>query len=246
MLKASLALEAGLVPRTLHVSKVSPAVAACSGLRVVRRAQRFATGSAWAAVSSFGLGGANAHAVLRAPTVAERGVIPRYSRKRLPPLLITAPTEDGLHDQAARWAERARALNRSQLAASITETGHRRRRHRVRAWIDAPDGRTLADALDDLAAPVPDSEDEQSPQTAPAPRPLATDSEVVVHRGTSPFPQGTPDHGVAFVYSGNGGQYAGMARDLLDTNSVARQAFDEASAALVEAGADPEHEAPAA
>ncbi|MEM9782752.1 MAG: ketoacyl-synthetase C-terminal extension domain-containing protein, partial [Pseudomonadota bacterium] len=124
MLKASLALEAGLVPRTLHVSKVSPAVAACSGLRVVRRAQRFATGSAWAAVSSFGFGGANAHAVLRAPTVAERGVIPRYSRKRLPPLLITAPTEDGLHDQAARWAERARALNRSQLAASITETGH--------------------------------------------------------------------------------------------------------------------------
>ncbi|MEM9761781.1 MAG: type I polyketide synthase [Pseudomonadota bacterium] len=114
LLKATLALEHGILPPTLHVARVNPEVARHEALVVARESQTLgarADGAPHAAgVSAFGFGGANAHAVLEAPplSAAPRGAAAETALKAatLPPLVLSAETEAGLRQLATDWRKR--------------------------------------------------------------------------------------------------------------------------------------------
>src|SRR5205823_6456918 len=105
LLKATLALERGCVPPSLHCQNPNPGIAFGElNLRVVREAEPIvATGAHYAGVNSFGFGGTNGHAVLAPPPL--RAPVTRAAERRLPPLVISARSEEALRALAGSWRE---------------------------------------------------------------------------------------------------------------------------------------------
>ncbi|MEV4494078.1 SDR family NAD(P)-dependent oxidoreductase, partial [Micromonospora coxensis] len=212
VIKMVLAMRHGLVPPTLHVDEPSPhidwtagAVALtteATGWPAVDRPRR-------AAVSSFGISGTNAHAIIeqapadtpaprRTPTEAAPGLVAADAV----PLLVSGRSARALRDQAARihahLAERP-DLDLVDLGYALA-TG--RAHHPYRQVTVAAD---RDDALAGLAA-LADADH---------------------HAGAG---DGTPK--VVFVFPGQGTQWAGMALDLLDSSPVFRHRMDECAAEL--------------
>jgi acyl transferase domain-containing protein len=77
LIKACLALDRGVLPPSLHSNDENPELRlAENGLRLARTPLRLPKDTARAAVSSFGLGGTNAHVVLSTPPAARRSIEP--------------------------------------------------------------------------------------------------------------------------------------------------------------------------
>src|SRR5438094_2301788 len=94
LIKATLALERGEVPPTLHCETPNPNIPFDAlNLRLVRAVETIGAGSC-AGVNSFGFGGTNGHAVLGAPPPQPEPA--RSADPRLPPLVISARTEASL------------------------------------------------------------------------------------------------------------------------------------------------------
>ncbi|MEU8188980.1 SDR family NAD(P)-dependent oxidoreductase, partial [Micromonospora carbonacea] len=213
VIKMVMAMRHGLVPPTLHVDEPSEHIDWTSGAvtlttdaapwPAVDRPRR-------AAVSSFGISGTNAHAIIeQAPAAAPA---PRPERPATPspglvaaaavPLLVSARSARALRDQAARLRTRLAddpALDLVDLAYSLA-TG--RAHHPYRQVTVA------ADRDSALAG-------------------LAAVAEADHHAG---IPDGTPK--VVFVFPGQGSQWAGMALDLLESSPVFRNRMDQCAAEL--------------
>jgi phthiocerol/phenolphthiocerol synthesis type-I polyketide synthase B len=203
LIKAILAVRHGLVPPNLHFRAWNPAIDA-SGTRLFVPTETgewpVAGGPRRAAVSSFGLGGTNAHAVVEQaapeperPAVDRPGVFP-----------LSARSAERLRDMAAVLAGWLREEGAQTRLDDVAETLARRSAGRsgpARAAIVARTREELAERLDGLArgAAVPG-----------------------VMTGTT-----GPDQPV-WVFSGHGGQWAGMGRGLL----AAEPAFAETLAEL--------------
>ena len=199
LLKASLALEHDLVPASLHAAELNPDIPFAElNLQVVNQPLAIPRGRAerFAGVNSFGFGGTNAHIVL---TDGAR-VAARAETTRAPEvLLLSAQSRAALNELALDYADRFDAAAPGEVARIAAAAAHRRERLSSR----------LAVALDgDLPATlraVGEGED--------------TDAALVgtaVDRAAE----------VAFVYSGNGSQWAGMGREAYEENAVFRAAFD--------------------
>jgi len=207
LLKAIALLAHRRIPRSLFFETPNPAIDfAGLGLRVVDRAEPLAPRPGdLVGVNSFGFGGANAHVVLEAPPSATTSAPPAT----LPPVIVTA------HSRAALAREAAAA--RAALAAADAATAYdqlwtrafRRRFEAHRLVVDAADRDGATAALDDHAD-----------EAAAA---LARRGEVVGERPRT-----------AFVFSGNGSQWVGMGRRLLEEDAAFRaelRAVDAAFAA---------------
>ncbi|MEM9010794.1 MAG: SDR family NAD(P)-dependent oxidoreductase [Pseudomonadota bacterium] len=209
LLKAQLALEKGVFPRSLHVEELNPNIpfdrlnlsVATEPLGLESREAPWA-----AAVNSFGFGGANAHVVLRQATDEEQAAVPAKGAAARA-LLLSARSEESLKTLAATWRDRLHQATPDELSDLMSAAAHRRGRFEHRLCLH---GET-AEALGTAAAAYLEG---------------AEDGAWVSGRRTG---QKT---GVAFVFSGNGAQWAGMGRNAYGSDPAFTAAFDRASAAV--------------
>ncbi|MEU3877285.1 type I polyketide synthase [Streptomyces sp. NPDC029704] len=210
VMKMVLAMQHGVLPRTLHLDEPTPHVDWSAGAVAL-----LAEEAAWpdagrprrAGVSSFGISGTNAHIILeQAPTDAADEQQPAGKPEPTLPWTLSARTGAALADQARLLAAHLRAhpgLAPDDVAHALA-TGRTAMDHR--AAVTAGDRAGLLAGLDALAT------------GAPSPHVL----------------QGTADGdgGVVFVFPGQGSQWAGMALQLLDDSPVFAARLAECAAAL--------------
>ncbi|TYO84854.1 type I polyketide synthase [Oceanicella actignis] len=206
LLKAQLALEHGVLPRSLHFETPNPDIDfAGLNLRVAAEEVPLPESGAplYAGVNSFGFGGANAHAVLRQPSEAERRRPPAQHEPA--PLIISARSEESLRALAGAWRDRLRGASADEAARLANAAAYRRERlsHRLIVVPSAPEAQ--AAALDAYLAGNESAD-------------LAVGRAMAGQTRT------------AFVYSGNGAQFVGMGRAAYAADPVFRARFDEVSA----------------
>ncbi|GGL61168.1 mycocerosic acid synthase-like polyketide synthase [Streptomyces fumigatiscleroticus] len=208
LLKAIASLRHGLVPASLHFRSWNPQIDP-TGTRLFVPTDTtewpVREGARLAAVSSFGISGTNAHAVLEqppAPSPARRAVRPvasggsRPARDEETPRLfpLSAGTPVALRSAAGRLAGWLRGQGSQVPLGDVAHTlAVRRSPSRERAAVVAAGRTELVARLEELAA-----------GTAP-PAGVAT-GRAVPEAG----------QGVVWVFSGHGSQWAGMCRELLD------------------------------
>ncbi|MEV5357017.1 SDR family NAD(P)-dependent oxidoreductase [Streptomyces sp. NPDC052693] len=200
LLKALLVLRHREVPALLHADDLNPAIDFDGlNLRPVTRPQALEDGGLpVAGVNSFGFGGANAHVVLAAPENHGSGR-PRpahhgHGTERPLPVVVSARTPEALRASCERLAEHLQFTGDADFPDVAYTATARRRRHEHRAAVLAATPEEAADALFAVAAG-------QASERA------VTD--VAARPGK-----------VAFVFSGNGAQWPGMAMDLLRDDPV--------------------------
>lgn len=205
LVKGLLVLRHGQIPPSLHFETANPHIDFDGlGLRVATRLERLpGRADAVLGVNSFGFGGTNAGILLAAPPAAARQ--PARAGK-LPPLLLSARSAEGLAALAEGWARTLQPAPAPRAAALIRgQVAHRDfLQHRLVAR-----GATPGDIAARLQAWRANGETEGLALGAAA-------------RG----------HGVAFVFSGNGAQWPGMAQAAMLRNADFRAALRAVDAQL--------------
>src|SRR6516165_4474677 len=192
LLKAALALDRGIVPRTLHCETPNPNIAFDElNLRLTRDAEPIEEPRErrFAGVNSFGFGGTNAHAVLTAPP-------PRNEAKPaagdIPPLVVSARTEASLRELVRSWHRTLVTTPSERLPPLLRAAARNRDHHTHRLVALGKDQATTVEMLAEFLAGAPG----HGVIAATAVR----------------------EDKLAFVFSGNGAQFPGMGRDALRAN----------------------------
>ncbi|QHC23521.1 type I polyketide synthase [Streptomyces sp. GS7] len=207
LFKAMLVLRHGLVPANLHALPLNPAID-FEGLRLApateaRALRQPSDARAVAGVNSFGFGGANAHIIL---TTAPEPVREEPPSGPLP-VVVSARTAEAAAGAAGRMARRLESCAEEEFY-DLAYTSCLRRGHHLHR------GAVLADTPGEAAALLR--------QLAAGERDIAAGSlAAAAERGS-----------VAFAFSGNGSQWAGMGAGLLTADPVFRTAVEEADEAL--------------
>ncbi|MGV9701408.1 SDR family NAD(P)-dependent oxidoreductase [Streptomyces sp. NPDC003483] len=226
VIKTVLSLGHELLPASLHAETPTEHVDwATSGLRVHSRAEawpRHGDRVRRAGVSAFGISGTNAHVILEeAPRdeprpAAVTTAAPARRRDAEEPgtaraaalFPLSARTLPALRGQATRLLDALTARPDTALPAVAATLAHHRTHFEHRAVVRAADRDELLAALRTLADGRPD------PELVVGPR------------------QSAPPGRLAFVFPGQGAQWPGMARELLDASPVFADELDRCDAAL--------------
>ena len=202
LIKAALTVQHGFVPASLNFDERNPRIPWAEMPVTIA-----GTGTSWrgdgprrAGVSSFGIAGTNAHVVLEEPPHPREVA---HQAARLPLLTVSARSEAAVRELALRLADNLAGAQRLEAMAEIVAYAQRRRAaHACRAVFLADDPARLQAALRDYAA------------------------------GGAAFAEGTASQSkpakVAFVFPGQGGQWKGMARELIETAPAFRDALSRA------------------
>ena len=204
VIKAALALQRGIIPASLHFQRPNPAIA-WNDLPVAIQTKT----ALWpqdsvrrmAGVSAFGITGTNAHVVLEsAPPSPQTESSPECSRL----YLLSAHTTEALRHMAASW--RARLSDDPSWPASMADLAFtaatRRTHHEFRLAVTAGDRAQLHDRLTAWLRDEP-CQGVVSGRQMPAARRKV------------------------FVFPGQGGQWVGMGRGLLQKETVFRDVVEE-------------------
>lgn len=151
LIKASLVVSHGMIPRSLHFETPSPRIPMVElKLRVTDHLQAFPPGRRLAGVNSFGFGGTNAHALVEAPPSPAVTSPPRPPPWILP---LASRNPDALGTLAARFAER---IEEAPDPGRVCAAAARRRDHQgARHAVVAADRDGLVAALrEDRRAPA--------------------------------------------------------------------------------------------
>ena len=216
LLKAMLALEHDLLPASLNFAAPNPDIAFDDlNLRVAHKAERLARGKGerFAGISTFGFGGTNAHVIIADPPKA-KVIAPRRATRHAdggPMLVLSAMSVPALRALAGRHAALAMKPGSGDAGDRAAAVARARDLLPKRAVF-------LADAGADLVADLKAFADGAA-------------SDRVVHLRTAGGAQAqTAEPKIAFVFSGNGAQWAGMGRSAYARNAAFRTAFDEVDA----------------
>lgn len=210
VLKAMLALEHDALPPSLHSAELSPHIDfEALNLKVVRELTPLAPRQGaprLAGVNSFGFGGTNAHVVLADGTPARAPAVSE------PPcyLLLSAHSRGALGALASDYAVRLREAEAPAAAALAAASAQRRERLAQRIVVPFGEPAEMARILESLC----DEEQEV----------------VEAARGTAVAREAP----VAFVFSGNGSQFAGMGLAAYAHSPVFRARLDAISAQFAE------------
>ena len=219
LLKAQLALEHGLLPRSLHVEKLNPHIPFDDlNLTVATDAIPLEASPAAplrAGVNNFGFGGTNVHVVIEAAAKPASAVGPEAnaptpinldSAHRDPAasdlLMVSAHCPDGLRAQAANYARTLRQAERDGIShrAIAAATAHRRERLPERLVVSGRTAAEIAETLERFAGG-------DAPASAITARAAARDAKT------------------ALVFSGNGAQWDGMGRAAFESSATFRHHF---------------------
>ena len=214
LLKTVLALKHRAVPASLHFETPNPRIDFSGGnLRVVDRFTsldaRDSSGARPAppllmAVNSFGFGGTNAHVVLQeAPRMERDEGQSEAGETAWLPLMLSARSPAALSGLAARYRH---ALDSGQTWNALAASAAHARQWLPERAVLAPT--SMAEANDALAA--------LSSRTGETLQPALV-------LGTAPG----DDARLALVFSGNGSQWVGMGRRLIDEDPVFGAALEE-------------------
>jgi len=206
LIKATLAVREGAVPPSLNLETLNPEVPWDAAPVVVPRAASpwpLSGGPRRAGVSAFGISGANAHVVLEEPPAAAEAA---KAAPPLPILTLSARSEAALRALAGEVAGRLDTPGAPSLADLVAFSQTRRTALARRAAFLAEDADALGEALTAFAA------------------------------GGEALAEGVADPRrpakAALVFPGQGGQYPGMARDLLVSEPVFRASIERADAVI--------------
>jgi phthiocerol/phenolphthiocerol synthesis type-I polyketide synthase B len=211
-IKAVLAVQRGQIPPNLHFSQWNPAIDA-SSTRLFVPVENIVwpsdAGPRRAAVSSFGLGGTNAHAVIeQGPQLVP--VTVRSPDTEVSTLVVAGKTPQRVAATASVLADWMEGPGAGVALADVAHTvNHHRARQTKFGTVVARERAQAVAGLRALAAG----------QHAPG--------VVGPHEGS-----GAP--GTVFVYSGRGSQWAGMGRQLLADEPAFAQALAELEPVFVE------------
>jgi amino acid adenylation domain-containing protein len=223
VIKTALSLHERRIPASLHFRRANPALGLERSPFVVNDAMHawdVETAPRVAGVSSFGVGGTNAHVVLQ-----EAPELPASEPAQGPQLLVlSARSPAALAQSASRLADQLQAEPDTNLAdvAWTLAVGRKAFVHR------------LSICASDVADAVAQLRDAASRRAELAPLPTSPETpERSKLRSTG---------GVVFLFPGQGAQYAGMGRALYAAEPAFRAAFDECADALLdELGFDLRH-----
>ncbi|MET8454166.1 SDR family NAD(P)-dependent oxidoreductase, partial [Streptomyces sp. NPDC005209] len=200
------------LPATLHVDEPSSHIDWEAGaVRLLTEARPWPRREAAprrAGVSAFGFSGTNAHVILEeAPAPAAAPERAEHADGPVP-WLLTARTPEALRAQARRLGEQL--AGRELASADLARIGHSlattRTPFEYRAFLVGEDGTELLQGLSDLAEGIPAAGVEEG---------LAG-----------------PVGKTVFVFPGQGSQWVGMARELMDSSEVFRARVEECAAAV--------------
>ncbi|WP_437819490.1 type I polyketide synthase [Sorangium sp. So ce1078] len=205
VIKAVLSLEHEAIPPLLHLRRINPRLAldgAPIALPTSLRPWPARGEKRRAGISSFGVSGTNAHAILEEPPAPAEPPSPPRSRAQILPLSARSPA--ALAALAGRLAERLAADSDASLRDICFTAALRRTHHEHRLAVAGESAAELAGKLRELGAgALPDA------------------------RG------GAAARGrVVFVFPGQGSQWLGMGRQLLDEEPAFRSALEACSAAV--------------
>ncbi|HEX8118182.1 MAG TPA: type I polyketide synthase, partial [Pyrinomonadaceae bacterium] len=214
-IKVVLSLEHEQIPPHLHFQKLNPHIELeGTRLEVATRGRAWPRGETarYAGVSSFGFGGANAHVILEegpADAAAQQPPDTAHDTTYLLPLSARSP--EALPALAQRYLDHLGVDDSSlpTLRDLCYTAGARRSHHQHRLCVAAHSYEQLRQRLTAYL-----SGDELAPDVFTGSRPS----------GRRPK--------VAFVFSGQGSQWAGMGRGLFETEPVFRQKVEECAEAM--------------
>ncbi|MGW2232261.1 type I polyketide synthase, partial [Streptomyces formicae] len=204
VIKMVLALQAGILPRTLHADEPSPHVdwsAGAVSLLAQERSWPEVDRPRRAAVSSFGISGTNAHVILeQGDARPEESAV---SGPSVVPWVLSAKGVEGVRAQAARLASYVEARPGIDLAGVGAALVGTRAAFDHRAVVVGSDRDRLLEGLTAVAD--------------------GAEAAGVVAGGKS-----------VFVFPGQGSQWVGMARELRTGSPVFRARWEECAQALSE------------
>ena len=203
-IKAALALDREEIPPSLHLQTLNPRISlAGTPLFIPTVARPWPRGAdrRVAGVSSFGFGGTNCHVVLEEAPVGETTAGTDADAPERPQhiMALSAQSQTALRALAARYATALEARPNVSAADWAFSVNTGRSHFHCRRAIAARSASELADRLTELGRQI-DA------------RPTGADY------------VSTPR--IAFLFTGQGSQYAGMGRQLYDTQPVFRAAVD--------------------
>ncbi|MFE0023214.1 beta-ketoacyl synthase N-terminal-like domain-containing protein [Amycolatopsis sp. NPDC059021] len=211
VIKMVQALRHGVLPPTLHVDKPTTEVDWSAGAVELLTEAREWPGEGRprrAGVSSFGISGTNAHLILEEAPAAEAPVPAEVPPAGVVPLVVSARSTGSLSGQAGRLA-------------SYVDTGGA-------ALVDVAGALVSCRALfGERAVVVADSPEEARVGLAALARGESAPDVVTGRVAVS----GVPGK-VVWVFPGQGSQWAGMGRELLDSSPVFAERIAECAAAL--------------
>ncbi|MGY0066023.1 type I polyketide synthase [Streptomyces sp. QTS137] len=208
LIKTVMALQHGVLPRTLHVGEPTPKVDWSAGAVALLTEE-----TAWpdtgqprrAGVSSFGISGTNTHAVLeQAPE--DEPALESEPAGAVVPWVISARTADALRDQARQLREYVDQRPELDVADVADTLVRGRALFEHRAVVVGETSDALTAALDALAAGQPHTHLVQG--------------------------QAKSAGKTVFVFPGQGTQWAGMGAELLDTVPVFAESIARCEEAL--------------
>ncbi|MHA3774749.1 SDR family NAD(P)-dependent oxidoreductase [Verrucomicrobiota bacterium sgz303538] len=217
LIKAVLVLKHRQIPASLHFTTPSPHIDfETLKLRVPTSLEPFpeTDGECMVGVNSFGFGGANAHVIVAEAPASPHPTRPRAHSERAWPITLSARSEEALRGNALRlagWLSERQNLNGSSpvLPDLVYTLGARRNHHAYRVTIVA---RTMPELIQKLDAFAIKQDD------------------VNVRTSFTPRPEHSPR--VGFVMSGQGPQWWGMGRELMQHEPVFREIIERCDAAM--------------
>jgi epothilone polyketide synthase D len=213
VIKVALALSRGLIPPHLHLRRPNPHFAWDKmpvAVAVAGRSWPAIGGRCLAGVSSFGLSGTNAHAVLEAPPVEASSTPERTASERPSHVLsLSGRTTAALEARIAQLSAYLETHPGLPLADLCHSAGAGRSHFEHRLALVA---RSTGQVRETLAAVS------------------RGESPAAIVRGV-PAPQAARPK-IAFVFTGQGSQYVGMGRQLYQSQPVFRAAIERCREAL--------------
>jgi myxalamid-type polyketide synthase MxaE and MxaD len=206
MAKVVLAMQHRRLPANLHFQSLNPLInLEGTRLEIASTARAWDVAERHAAISSYGAGGTNSHAVLSEPPPAPALPPERPEEERV--LVLSARSPEALRANAQAWHEWLRA-SEGEGTRDVCYTAALRRTHHDQRL--AVVGRGREELAGQLAAWL-----------AGEARP-----------GVASGPAAERPPRVAFIFSGHGSEWVGMGRELLASEPTFRQALERCDEAL--------------